>query len=111
MIESSALTYARPERIAETMIYRRQPRWLIHLLLAGNLTAALALLLLVVLAPLLCTGEEAAGDFLALCAGDAFVRRTLIASGVGLTVTALVFFRAPPRPLLGKPAPQRIVGA
>lgn len=89
------------------MIYRRQPRWLIHLLFLGNLAVAASLLLLVVLAPLL----DQASELVALLAGDAFVRRTLIASAIGLGVTALVFFRPPPRPLAGKPAPQRIVGA
>jgi hypothetical protein len=54
--------------------------------------AALALLGLVLLAPLL----GAHSRLLGLFAGDATLRRTAVASALGLLVTASVFFRAPP---------------
>jgi hypothetical protein len=66
------------------------PRFLFRLACA---TAAM-LFLLVLAAPWLDTGDGAPG-LLALFAYDATVRRTTLASAVGLLVTACVFFRPP----------------
>ncbi len=88
---------------------------LLFLLTAG---LALALLLAVVLAPWLL--EDAADDshpqLLLLFARDVVVRRTAVASGLGLFVTACVFFRPAPaedkseKPPKRRP-PDRIAGA
>ncbi len=81
------------------------------------LTAAAALILLVIAAPLL---DNGASRVLALFAQDATLRRTAAASALGLAVTAFIFFR-PPRPGLapptrrqkptGSPPPPSIAGA
>jgi hypothetical protein len=80
---------------------------------------ATLLLLLVFFSPLVDnTGEqlEGTGRLIALLARDATVRRTLIASAIGLAVTASVFFRstnAAPK-AAGRPtrqAPSKVVGA
>ena len=54
--------------------------------------ASAGLLGLVLVAPLLAPGPA----WLALFAHDAAVRRTAVASALGLLVTACVFFRPPP---------------
>lgn len=64
--------------------------------------AALLLLLFVLAAPWLDDGTHEAHDAVALFARDAALRRTSVASAVGLLVTACVFFRrrrlpSPPR--------------
>jgi hypothetical protein len=53
---------------------------------------AAALFVLVLLAPVLDNGSV---RLLALFAGDPVVRRTALASGIGLIVTACIFFRVP----------------
>jgi hypothetical protein len=65
--------------------------WVPRLLFLATLGLALALAALVFLAPWL--AEEQHTGILALFAGDAIVRRTTLASAVGLVVTAFVFFR------------------
>jgi hypothetical protein len=72
-----------------------------RLLFGLALLASLLLLLLVILAPLGDNGEaQPAGwaRLLALFARDAAIRRTAVASALGLTVTASVFFRPRWRP-------------
>jgi hypothetical protein len=53
---------------------------------------AATLFLLVLLAPLVDNGATPLGR---LFAGDPVVRRTALASGIGLAVTACIFFRVP----------------
>lgn len=60
-------------------------RWLV-------LCLAAALFLLVLLAPLFDNGSV---RFLGLFARDPVVRRTALVSGIGLTVTACIFFPVP----------------
>lgn len=79
--------------------------------------AAGCLLLLVVLTPTLDTGPESA-RLLTLFANDAAVRRTALASAIGLTVTACVFFRqsgagrsVPRKPAAVLPPRPPVVGA
>jgi hypothetical protein len=70
--------------------------------------AALALLALVLAAPLL--GGES--RLVELFAEDATVRQTALASGVGMLVTARVFFRPAPGQKKQKTIPKRdVVGA
>jgi hypothetical protein len=74
--------------------------WLPRVLFVLTTAAALGLLLAVVLSPLLDEGPYLGNerlDVLGLFAHDAVVRRTAVTSGLGLLVTACVFFRpAPP---------------
>jgi hypothetical protein len=75
-----------------------------RLLFMLGLTAAAVLLAAVLLAPLLHRGEAGPGAWprlVALFAGDAVVRRTAVAGGLGLGVTACVFFRPSRRRLPG----------
>jgi hypothetical protein len=70
--------------------------WLPRLLFRLILGLAVLLLLLVLLAPLLDRPQAPAEGWArvaALFARDAAVRRTAVASAVGLAVTAWVFFR------------------
>jgi hypothetical protein len=63
--------------------------------------AACGLFLLVVVAPAVDRGEpiaEGPGRLVALFARDDVVRRTAVASALGLLVTAGVFFRLEPQP-------------
>jgi hypothetical protein len=94
------------------------PRWLFRVAIA----ASGLLILLVFLSPLLDNGEPSPDGFgrpLALFARDGTTRRTAIASALGLTVTACIFFRSPgrPRPPIRRarptklPPPPRNVGA
>jgi hypothetical protein len=61
-----------------------------RLLFLLTLGVSALLLLLVLLSPLLDSGQV---RLLALFAGDAAVRRTAVASALALAVTACVFFR------------------
>ncbi|HKB40657.1 MAG TPA: hypothetical protein VKD72_29800 [Gemmataceae bacterium] len=61
--------------------------------------ASAALIALVAFAPLLASPTRSAPRWLDLFAHDAAVRRTAVASALGLVVTASIFFRTPPRPL------------
>jgi hypothetical protein len=72
------------------------------------------LVVLVIAAPLVDNGEA---RLLSLFAHDPALRRTAVASAVGLIVTACVFFRPPPRPPQRKrrrtaaPPPPAVAGA
>lgn len=65
-----------------------------------TLLAAAGLMLLVWLAPSLPTSVR----LLELFATDAVVRQTALASAIGLTVTALVFFK---QPSVARPTPRK----
>ncbi len=65
--------------------------WLPRMLFALTVSVAILLAGLVCLAPWLAANEP--GGLLALFARDAVVRRTTLASAVGLLVTAYIFFR------------------
>lgn len=90
------------------MLGRPRLSWLPRMLFRVTLLASVLLILLVLLAPLLDNGETASAGWrraVALFAQDATLRRTAIASAVGLIVTACVFFRpieAPPPPVARK---------
>src|SRR5438876_24216 len=71
--------------------------------------ASAALLGLVVFAPVLARESGSAPRWLVLFARDAALRRTAIASALGLVVTASIFFRAPPK--RNRPRPPGAVGA
>ena len=71
--------------------------------------ASAGLLGLVLFAPLLAREPESAPRWLVLFARDATVRRTAVASSLGLVVTASIFFRAPPK--RKRPRPPGAVGA
>ena len=96
--------------------------WLPRLLFRFTLAVSALLLALVFLAPVLHNQFLPPGRWsrlLALFAQDAAVRHTSVAAGLGLLVTAWVFFRRPrplPRPAVrrgrrGKPPPPDIAGA
>jgi hypothetical protein len=84
---------------------------------------AVILIVVVFAAPLLDNGSPAAHGWsrlLTLFARDATLRRTTLASSVGLIVTACVFFRPPgglrlrmrkPKPTQPPPPPPTVVGA
>lgn len=90
------------------MSRRLSPHWLPRTLWGLTLSTATTLVGLVVLSPLVAgkvlprTGAE---RVLQLFARDPLVRRTALASALGLAVTASVFFR-PPRPQIGPQAPR-----
>ena len=67
------------------------------------------LLGLVLFAPLLAREPGSAPRWLVLFGHDATVRRTAVASALGLVVTASIFFRAPPK--RKRPRPPGAVGA
>lgn len=78
-------------------------RWLPRLLFGLTTGAAGALIALVILSPLLDNGAARPDGWprvLAVFARDAVLRRITVAAALGLTVTALIFFRpatsAPP---------------
>src|SRR4051812_43791172 len=78
-----------------------QPAWLPGLLFCLAVGASGVLLLLVVAAPVLAKADGASDDWsrlLAIFARDTTVRRTAVASALGLVVTACVFFKAPSNP-------------
>src|ERR1700687_4441328 len=80
-----------PENVKEELMWDRfRDFWLPRLLFLLTLGSALALAGIVILAPWL--AEENQPGLLALFAMDAIVRRTTLASAVGLVVTAFVFF-------------------
>lgn len=99
--------------------WRRPDARLARVLFGLTLLAATALASLLVAAPLLDSGETPAGlgeRILALFARDATLRRTTIASAIGLAVTACVFFRPGvvypvPRPRKTKSPPNSMIGA
>ena len=70
--------------------------WLPRLLFWLVCGLAGALVLLVLLAPLVEGKLAAGGRVVSLFAHDATLRRTSLASAVGLMVTAFVFFPSPP---------------
>jgi hypothetical protein len=73
-------------------------RWLPWLLCRFFLALAGFLILLILACPFLDDGHEIPSGghrLLAIFARDLAVRRTVIASSLGLAVTALVFFRPP----------------
>jgi hypothetical protein len=81
--------------------------WLPRLLCRLTVAASAILFLLVLLAPLVDNGEAQPDGWrrvVCLFARDAALRRTAVASAVGLLVTAGVFFRPSdaPRPLVRK---------
>ncbi len=105
------------------MLQRLREIWLPRLLFVSTTAAALGLLLTVLVAPWLdegpheCTGADPRAlelELLDVFARDEVVRRTAVVSGLGLFVTACVFFRpAPPeesQPEL-RPPPDNIMGA
>lgn len=91
-----------------------------HILFRFNFVTATALIALVFAAPLADNvGESPNGSarLLALFARDGTVRRTALASALGLAVTALVFFRSsggrrePPASGRKSPRPPAVAGA
>jgi hypothetical protein len=66
--------------------------WLPRLLWRVTLVASVLLILLVATAPLLDSGKR---PWLMLFAKDPTVRRTTLASAIGLLATASIFFRPP----------------
>jgi hypothetical protein len=80
------------------MVRRAATPWLPRLFSGLALATAGGLILLVLLTPWLDNGNggHSRGErLLALFARDATVRRTAVASALGLVVTARVFFRSP----------------
>src|SRR5215468_11736502 len=71
--------------------------------------ASAGLLGLVLFAPLLAREPGSVPRWLVLFGHDATVRRTAVASALGLVVTASIFFRA--RPTRKRPRPPGAVGA
>lgn len=95
-----------------------QAGWLPGLLWAGTLGVAVTLVLLVLVCPLLVgrPNEDGPLRVLGLFAHDAAVRRTALASAIGLIVTASVFFRPVVRPPTARrrserPSPPGVAGA
>ena len=78
------------------------PRWLFRL----SWLASAALILVVFLAPRL--DNKVPSRVLTLFARDAALRRTAVASAVGLAVTACVFFRSPGAPRRLSPRRRRL---
>ncbi len=76
------------------MLQRLRDIWLPWTLFLLTTVIALSLLLAVPLAPSL--DREGGPALVRLFARDAVVRRTAVASGLGLLVTACVFFRPAP---------------
>ena len=100
------------------MAARFRLTWLPRFLFRATLIAAVLLIALVFLTPLLDNeSRRPAGwrKLVALFARDAVLRRTAVASAVGLAVTASIFFKSPrPRHVLQQPRlppPTDVVGA
>jgi hypothetical protein len=92
------------------MIRKPQVAWLPRLLFWLALTTAGALLLVPALAPFADRFWPAAKDrprLIEVFAHDAAVRRTSLASALGLIVTACVFFRPSDRPARTPPPSRR----
>ncbi len=96
------------------------PSWLPRLLFRLTVGLSGVLVLLVLLAPLFHRPEARAegwGRLVALFALDPTLRRTALASALGLTVTACVFFNPPVNPWRDRskrtkvPPPPNVVGA
>jgi hypothetical protein len=91
--------------------------WVPRILFWSCIGVAVVLMILVMLAPLLASGgRELHGwrRLLALFGHDAALRRTSLASAIGLSVTGCIFFRVPARPRSRGPKlppPVDIVGA
>jgi hypothetical protein len=82
--------------LAPSMVEPPSSTWLPWLLFRFTLGVAFALVGLVLLGPFLDAGRSEPGvcsRVLALFAHDATLRRTALASALGLTVTACIFFR------------------
>ena len=82
------------------MVPQPQPSWFSNLLWRLTLLAAIVLIGLVILAPLLDNGKL---PLLKLFASDKTVRRTAIACALGLIVTGCIFFRRPAATLSPNP--------
>jgi hypothetical protein len=80
------------------MFDRLRDFWVPRLLFFGTLCIAGVLALAVALAPWLLGLLSTPETGVRLFAEDATVRRTALASALGLTVTAFFFFRPPPAP-------------
>jgi hypothetical protein len=74
--------------------------WVVWLFSRLVLLIAALLILLVIIAPWLhnTSAQDIGSRLLRLFAGDRAVRRTALASAVGLIVTARIFFRVPRTP-------------
>lgn len=96
------------------MVERLRNSWLSRLLYYCTLLAAAALGLLVLVAPLWPV-VEGSRDVLTVFALDGTVRRTALASAVGLAVTSFVFFRpgslSSKKSKLRRPPPNNLAGA
>jgi hypothetical protein len=101
---------------------RRSPAtWLPRFLFRATFLVAGTLALLVLLTPLVDNERMRAtigARWIALFARDVALRRTAIASAIGLGVTASIFYRpqirprpAPPRQAPGPPPSENVVGA
>ena len=97
-----------------------QPSWVPRLLFWLTVGLAAALLASVLLAPVVPQGETQASVWsrlVALFAQDLTLRRTAVASAVGLIATACVFFNPPGNPWRNRsrgskaPPPPNVVGA
>ncbi len=87
---------------------RAQSPWLSRLLFGLALVASAGLILLVIVAPLLDHDGPAPGGWpgvVAVFARDGTLRRTAVASGLGLFATACIFFR--PRAAAAPPGRRR----
>ena len=94
------------------MMLTRRSTWLSRCLFWLTLALAAALIVLVLLAPLLDNGRQRPAGwprYVAAFARAPALRRTALASALGLAVTACVFFRPPgrPRPRIRR-APRRV---
>lgn len=90
------------------MLERLRETWLPRLLFLATLLSAAALGGLVLAAPPLIENEIAHAPLLRLFAADLIVRRTALASALGLAVTAFVFFRPRDILLARKPKPRSV---
>ena len=91
-------------------LHRPRRALLPRLLFWATCAASAGLLALVAAAPPLTRRPGPGPRWLALFASDAAVRRTAVASALGLLVTASIFFRPPP-PKRRRPRPPGSVGA
>ena len=102
------------------MTMRLSPSWLPWLLFRLTIGLSIFLILLVFLCPWMDNGQvQARGwrQIVGLFAQDVTLRRTTLASALGLAVTACIFFRqpvlparVPPRPR-GQTPPSEMAGA